>query len=262
VDASEVARAWDANAGAWTHLSRAGYDVYRDMVNTPAFLAMLPSVTGQAGLDIGCGEGHNTALVAARCARIAAVDIAPRFAAATAGRRPAHPGRLEVALADGAALPFRDEAFDFAVAFMSLMDMPEPAAALREAARVLRPGGFLQFSVAHPATNTAVRRWVHDEDGRRVALATGGYFDQGQHVERWLFGAAPAQERARFEPFIVPRFPLTLAGWLNAVAGAGLAVEEACEPRASDEVLRSRPDLADTTIVPYFLLLRARKPGS
>jgi trans-aconitate methyltransferase len=59
----EVGQYWDGNAEAWTLLARAGYDVYRDHVNTPAFFAMLPDVAGLTGLDIGCGEGHNTRLL-------------------------------------------------------------------------------------------------------------------------------------------------------------------------------------------------------
>ena len=50
----------------WTQLSRAGYDTYRDHLNTPAFLQMLPEVNGLTGLDIGCGEGSNTRELAAR----------------------------------------------------------------------------------------------------------------------------------------------------------------------------------------------------
>jgi hypothetical protein len=39
----EVGGYWDRNADTWIELSRAGYDLYRDLVNTPAFLAMLPT---------------------------------------------------------------------------------------------------------------------------------------------------------------------------------------------------------------------------
>jgi SAM-dependent methyltransferase len=188
------------------------------------------------------------------------LDISPRFARAAAGRRLAAPGQVEVVLGSGLSLPFPDESFDFAVAFMSLMDIPQPAGAVAEAARVLRPGAFLQFSISHPCSNTPFRRWVDNDEGNRVALATGGYFDQTDYVERWSFGAAPAEVRSRWQPFTVPRFPLTLAAWLNAVAATGLVVEEACEPRADDEVAQAHPEVADTLIAPFFFLLRARKP--
>ena len=75
----EVGRYWDGNADAWTKLARAGYDVYRDYLNTPAFFAMLPNVEGLLGLDIGCGEGHNTRLLASQGARVVAIDIAETF---------------------------------------------------------------------------------------------------------------------------------------------------------------------------------------
>jgi hypothetical protein len=64
MDHREVGKFWNENAKAWTELARAGYDLYRDYLNTPAFLAMLPEVQGLSGVDIGCGEGHNTRLIA------------------------------------------------------------------------------------------------------------------------------------------------------------------------------------------------------
>ena len=79
MDHNEVGRMWDENAEVWTRLAREGYDVYRDYVNTPVFLAMLPDVSGLSGLDIGCGEGHNTRLVAGRGAKMTALDISRTF---------------------------------------------------------------------------------------------------------------------------------------------------------------------------------------
>src|SRR3982074_3681778 len=81
MDHREAGRYWNESAVSWTKLARAGYDVYRDYLNTPAFFAMLPSVEGLAGLDLGCGEGHNTRLLAKRGARVTAIDIAEVFIA-------------------------------------------------------------------------------------------------------------------------------------------------------------------------------------
>jgi 2-polyprenyl-3-methyl-5-hydroxy-6-metoxy-1,4-benzoquinol methylase len=75
MDHVEVGRYWNGNAEAWTRLSRAGYDRYRDSFDTPGFLERLPDVRGLEGLDIGCGEGHNTRPVGRRGARGRAVDI-------------------------------------------------------------------------------------------------------------------------------------------------------------------------------------------
>lgn len=75
MDHKEVGRLWNGNADAWTKLARAGYDVYRDAFNTPAFFEMLPDVRGLTGLDIGCGERHNTRLLA-KAAREQALFLA------------------------------------------------------------------------------------------------------------------------------------------------------------------------------------------
>ncbi|MET0663519.1 MAG: class I SAM-dependent methyltransferase [Ilumatobacteraceae bacterium] len=248
---------WNANAASWTELSRAGFDVYRDLVNTPAFFAMLPAVAELSGLDLGCGEGHNTRLLAERGADVVALDIADAFVAAAAecgGRG------VRFVIADGAALPFASGSFDFVTAFMSLMDVGDPESTLREVERVLEPGGFVQFSVVHPATATPIRRWLLDGSGRREALAIGDYFVEGPITERWTFGAAPIDVRERHQPFTITYARRTLSGWVNAVLAAGLSIEAIAEPHADEETALDRPEVADTRIAPYFLILRARKP--
>jgi SAM-dependent methyltransferase len=79
VDRPDIRKLWELNAPAWIELSRAGFDVYRDVVNTPAFFELLPRVDGLFGLDVGCGEGHNTRLLADRGATVIAVDISVRL---------------------------------------------------------------------------------------------------------------------------------------------------------------------------------------
>lgn len=79
MDHIEVGKYWDKNAAAWTLLARAGADVYRDYLNTPAFFDMLPNIKGLAGIGIGCGEGHNTRLLAKQGARVTRIDIAALF---------------------------------------------------------------------------------------------------------------------------------------------------------------------------------------
>ena len=127
---------WNANAAAWTEMSRAGFDRYRDLVNTPGFFALLPPVDGLTCLDLGCGEGHNTRLLAGRGARVVGLDIAESFIADAAGVPHQSTRYL---LGDGALLPFRAASFGAVTAFMSLMDVADPERALREVARVLRP---------------------------------------------------------------------------------------------------------------------------
>src|SRR5262245_65528024 len=77
---------------------------------------------------------------------------------------------------------------------MSLMDIPETDRVLAEAHRVLKPGGFLQFSITHPCFDTPHRRNLRDENGLTYAIEVGGYFRNLEGaVTEWLFGAAPPE---------------------------------------------------------------------
>lgn len=260
---AEAAACWEANAETWTRHARAGLDVYRDRVNTPAFLAMLPPIGGLYGLDIGCGEGGNTRELAKRGARMTALDMSPTFLRHAREAEMGEPLGIEYVHADAAHMPFAGETFDFATAFMSLMDMPDQATVLAEACRVLRPGGFLQFSILHPCFVPPHRRVLREADGRTVrAVEVGGYFDNiDGRVDRWWFGAASQEERARVPPFQEPRFHRTLSAWINLVVASGFVLDRLGEPYADEATAVAVPAVADTRVAPLFLHVRGHKPA-
>jgi ubiquinone/menaquinone biosynthesis C-methylase UbiE len=262
MDAREAGGYWEKNADAWTKLARAGHDIYRDSFNTPAFLDLLPNVSDLDGLDIGCGEGHNTRLVARCGARMTAIDISESFVRHASDEEDREPLGIEYRVADAAALPFEDATFDFATAFMSLMDMPSPERAVAEAFRVLRPGGFLQFSITHPCFDTPHRRNLRDEEGTTYAIEVGDYFERiDGRIMRWLFAAAPDSVKVGLPLFQVPRFTRTISEWINLSIEAGFTIERVSEPRPSDETVSEVPEVQDAQVVAYFLHVRARRPA-
>jgi ubiquinone/menaquinone biosynthesis C-methylase UbiE len=262
MDHREVGRYWDQNAEAWTKLARAGYDTYRDHLNTPAFFEMLPDVQGLAGLDIGCGEGYNTRLLAQRGARVTALDVSRVFVSPARRSEVQKPLGIRYLLASAVELPFASASFDFATGFMSFMDIPETYRVLGEAYRILKPGGFLQFSITHPCYDTRHRRNLRDENGLTYAYEVGRYFEpcEGEVLE-WLFSAAPPEAKEGLPQFKTPRFTRPLSQWLNWLIETGFVLERVGEPRPSDETVRQHPNLQDATIVAYFLHIRVRKPG-
>ena len=153
------------------------------------------------------------------------VDIAPRFVDHAREAEAREPLGITYEVGSGIELPFEDATFDFATAFMSLMDMSDSFRAITQAFRVLKPSGFLQFSISHPCTDTPHRRNLRDAEGQTYALELGGYFrDADGNVMEWLFGATPPDLKERLKPFRTPQFHRPLSGWLNAIVAAGFMV--------------------------------------
>ena len=260
MDNKEAGQMWNENADEWTQLSRAGYDVCRDLFNTPTFLEILPDVSNLDGLDIGCGEGTNTRLLARREARMTGIDISERFIEHARAEEERETLWISYRIADAVDLPYPAKTFDFATAFMSMMDIPEVERAVSEAYRVLKRGGFFQFSISHPCFDTPHRKKLRDEQGKAYAFEIGGYFEKlDGEVEEWTFGALPLEQQEQVRKFRVPRFTRTMSEWLNLVIDAGFTLERFAEPRPSDQAVLQHPNLQAAQVFPFFLIVRVRK---
>ncbi len=254
----EVARYWNDNAAAWAAAVRAGRDVAREWLNNPAFLAFVGDLSGQRVLDAGCGEGHNTRLLARRGALVTGVDLSERMIALAREEERRAPLGIRYHCTSYARLDgLADASFDAVVSFMALMDGPGFALAMREAGRVLRPGGLLAFSITHPCFITKQSRWIRDEAGRKVAWVVAEYFNPAGWVERWRFTDAPPEAPV----FATPRFDRTLSDYLNAIVAAGLVLTGFEEPRPSEEYCQAHPSQRGwRDHAGLFLYVRARKP--
>jgi SAM-dependent methyltransferase len=189
------------------------------------------------------------------------IDISPAFVRYAREAEEANPLGIRYEIASAVELSFGGASFDFVTAFMSLMDIPETERVLAETFRVLRPGGFLQFSISHPCFETPHRKTLRDESGRAYAREVGDYFRKlDGDVEEWIFSAAPPEVREGTRPFRAPRFTRTLSEWLNLLIDTGFVLERLGEPRPSDEAVRKRPRLQSAQVVAFFLHVRARKP--
>jgi SAM-dependent methyltransferase len=229
---SDVAKYWDANAGAWGDHTRRGFDVHRLEVNNPAFFALIGDLKDLQVLDAGCGDGYHTRTLARMGAHIVGVDISEAMLATALAEEHREPigiryQQLSFAKLDG----FANASFDAVVSMMSMMDAPDLEGSLAEFARVLRPGGMFAFSVLHPCFLTRGYEWTRDAGGRRVKLAVSNYFDTSSDwIDRWHFSTAGSDA----VDFAIPRFHRTLSQYLNALTEAGFVLERVVEPRPSE----------------------------
>ena len=236
----ELREFWDGQAEAWGRFARTpGHDVYHEAFNFPAFLSLIPP-PGQRTLDLGCGEGRVGAELMRRGHTVVGVDASPAMVAMA---RELH----EALVADAGKLPFEDGSFDLVVAYMSVMNLDDPEAGVREAARVLEPGGRLCVAVTHPFG--LVGRFV-SEDTSAEYVIEGSYFEPEDRV--W------ESDRAGIR-FVFHDRPLPLERLFGAFEQAGLLVETLREPRPSETFVREHELSARRQRVPLFLHLRAVK---
>lgn len=182
-------------------------------------------------LDLGCGTGLYFDTVRATGRTPIGVDF-------SADQLRLARGRGVCLQADAATLPFADQVFPAVQLMWISTDVNDFTAVVREAARVLQPGGVMVFCGVHPCFMGP--HIEYREDGGRILHPTYRLADW--HEEKpWWTGGAGLRNRVGMRH--VP-----LADLLHAFLDAGLTIEKVVEPE---------PELA----LPAALALRLVKAG-
>lgn len=171
-----------------------------------------------------------------------ALDASPTMVAAA---READP-ELEVVHADAAELPLEDESFDLVVAFMSLQDVDDFEGAIREAGRVLEPGGRLCLAIVHPFSSAG--RFDGD-DPSSPFVVEGSYLERFHYEDHIVRGGLEMTFVSEHRP---------IQAYVDAIADAGLLVERIRENDVPDSAI-TQPRSRRWQRLPLFLHVRAVK---
>jgi len=238
-------RSWEKVADDWVR--HADANDYRNLFLLPLMLEMLGDVKGRAVLDVGCGEGGYSRELARRGARVTGVDGSARLIEVAAERTRAEGLAVAYFCANAKALnPIAPATFDLIVAAMSLMDVEDYAGTVREAYRVLQPGGELLMSITHPCFSGPVSEWIVDDAGEPRFFAVDRYFERTQW-EDFITRAFRAPVVRRHRP---------LEDYIGALLKAGFELREFREPRATADDLKKSARFEKLTRIPYFLFMR------
>jgi SAM-dependent methyltransferase len=193
----QVRELFDSKAAAWPSKYAQGGRLTGRLAQFAAAAARHVAAGGSV-LDLGCGTGELTMMIAAGGMRTTGCDISAemlRIAAAAGAARAVDWVELQPGWD---VLPFPDQTFDAVIASSVFEYIDDPAAVLRECCRILRPGGVVLCTVPDPrhpvrwlewpagivagnwAVRSAGRRWP-----RLGAYLTYLDISRQRHLSRW-----------------------------------------------------------------------------
>lgn len=221
---AENRRHWDEMAAAWVTMGErawASTEPTWGIWSVPdAEVELLPAdMTGLDAIEMGCGTAYVSAWMARRGATVTAIDNSAEQLATA--ERLMHEHELPLTLLHGNAetVPVPDGSFDFAINEYGASIWCDPEIWLREAHRILRPGGRLGFLANHPMAMTCA-----PTDGAMIGdRLARPYF--GMHTLDWT--------EVEIDPGGI-NFCLPIADWMALFREIGFTVDDIREPCAAD----------------------------
>lgn len=180
---------------------------------------------GMRLLDLGCGPGSITIGLARYVAPALVVGVDSSETALVEARRRAaedNVANIRFERADVYELPFGDESFEVVYAHQLLQHLADPVQALREAHRVLVPGGYVAVRDADYGTMTyhpplpGLDAWLAGY--HEVARANGGEPDAGRRLMEWVRAAGFTDIHPTAATWLYAT-PETRKGWAELWAG-------------------------------------------
>lgn len=154
---------WDRSAAAWIASMGERGDFGRAFVLDAPMLEEALKAAPKTALDVGCGEGRFCRMLREQGIGVTGIDPTTALIEEARTRDPGGDYRMGRA----EALDFKDGAFDLVVSYLSLIDIEDAAAAIREMARVLAPGGSVLIAHINGFTTAGEPEgWRRDMLGR------------------------------------------------------------------------------------------------
>ncbi|HWD37304.1 MAG TPA: class I SAM-dependent methyltransferase [Fimbriimonas sp.] len=171
---------WVKSAGAWIATQKETGDWSRSAILDPCLERILPTVQGLRVLDVGCGEGRYCRVLSRRGANTVGIDPVSEFV--SRAKELHQSGDYREAFAED--LPFEANSFDLVVSYLTLVDIPDFRAAIKEMCRVCRPDGrIVVVTLSNLASTTDA--WTKDESGRKLYRTVDRYMEEFTLPLQW-----------------------------------------------------------------------------
>ena len=254
---------WDAASEPWADFVRNRKDFFRDEMNNPAALRMVGDVKGKQLLDLSCGEGYNTRILARRGARVVGVDFSKEMVMLARERERRDRLGIRYYLSDAADLEeLGDRRFDVVTCFMALMDIERYEDAVSEVARVLKKDGRFVFSITHPCFEYGIITEGEPNAEWKGEGGAGAAEEEGVCLEvRRYFGETKGEVvwdmKRLSRPFRTSSFHRTLTDYFRVLRRNGFVVTGLVEPKPTPSGASRFPSLRKHTLIPHSMIIEA-----
>lgn len=248
---------WEINAESFTDLiAGSGTPHHRNILN-PCVEELLGDVRGKKLLDAGCGEGYLARYYAKKGAFVTAIDLSENLIETSKKLTEKEKLAVEYRVANICNLDsISNDEFDIILSNLVLLNIPCLDDSFREFYRVLRKGGYLVFSIVHPAFNFyGPGSWKLGEKNLDTGRRDGLYFKVDRYFDEKEFQRYWTTTKGDKFPAPISFFHRTLSTYMNALIGSGFSLVAFREPRPTiDDAFFEREKR-----IPFFVVCKAEK---
>jgi ubiquinone/menaquinone biosynthesis C-methylase UbiE len=239
---------WNKSAEAWVDFVRTGKDYDREELNNPAMFKMLGNIKGKKILDLACGDGYNTRIIARKWAKVIGTDFSKELIDFAIEQEEKDKLGIAYYVSDASNLSiFKNNAFDIVTCFMALQDIENYQKAFKEVYRVLKNSGRFVFVIPHPCftrriiDGKTIGGWEYKKGTKKLSSENAlyykvdEYFNTNNYIVQWNMNRLTKHFKSM-------AFHRTLTDYFNALAKAGFLISRLIEPKPTKEGPAKYPD--------------------
>ena len=219
---------------------------YNNCIEEPLMLKLIGNTEGKDILDIGCGSGDLSSILAKTANSVLGIDISQKMLNTAREKNISNNIRYQELSMEN--IDSLSEKFDIAVSSLAFHYVENFEKLILDISKLLRKRGSLIFSQEHPmvTANRQLKDWICDPETKSRYWPVSNYNEEGERFEKWFIDN-------------VKKYHRTLSTIINTIIKNNFKILEIAESRADDELISKEPKFLNGKNLAHFLFIKARK---
>ena len=215
------------------------------VLEEPATYSLLPSLDSKSVVDLGCGFGNFCRYARSKGAKsIVGVDVSKKML--QQAKNMTNDTLITYVNSPIEEFDIESQTVDIVLSSLAMHYVENLDGLLRKVFAWLSAEGQFVFSVEHPITTALLGGWHKNKEGEKVFWPVDNYKKEGKRVCYWFVDG-------------VIKYHRTIETYINSLIDNGFAIKRVLEPEATSEFMSRRPELAEESRRPPFLIISSQK---